>query len=124
MTFRTAGAVRRDRGAPLPLKRVTDMPANSAIPHDKIVVFCRKWKVRELAVFGSVLRDDFGPESDIDFLVRFEPDASWDLWDLTEMREELTTLVGRPVDIVEREALRNPYRRREILSTCEVVYAA
>ena len=100
------------------------MAVHIEIPPDELAEFCRKWRVRELAMFGSVLRDEFGPESDIDFLVRFGSNALWDLWDLTEMREELSTLVRRPVDLVEQEALRNPYRRREILATCEVVYAA
>jgi predicted nucleotidyltransferase len=80
--------------------------------------------VHELALFGSVLRDDFNPESDVDVLVRFEPGAPWDLWDLIDMREELERFFARPVDLVEQEGLRNPYRRREILRTREVVYAA
>ena len=94
------------------------------LPRDALTEFCRRWKVRELALFGSVLREDFGPQSDIDFLVRFQPDAPWDLWDLTRMREELASIAGRPADLVEQEALRNPYRKREILATREVIYAA
>ena len=86
--------------------------------------FCRKWRIRELSVFGSALRDDFGPESDLDFLVSFEPGASWDLWDLVGLREDLMSIAGREVDIVAKEALRNPYRRREILANREVIHAA
>jgi len=86
--------------------------------------FCRKWRIRELSVFGSALRDDFGPESDLDFLVSFEPGASWDLWDLVGLREDLMSIAGREVDIVVKEALRNPYRRREILANREVIHAA
>jgi len=94
------------------------------ISEKQIGQFCLKWKVKELSLFGSVLRDDFRPESDIDVLVSFMPDAPWTLWDLMEMKEELEGLFGRPVDLVEKEALRNPWRKREILSTYEVLYAA
>jgi predicted nucleotidyltransferase len=90
----------------------------------RLAEFCRKWCIHELSLFGSVLRDDFGPESDIDLLVSFEADAGWTLFDLIEMKEEAEALFGRPVDIVEREALRNPWRKREILRTHEVIYAA
>ena len=86
--------------------------------------FCRKWRIRELSLFGSALRDDFGPESDLDFLVSFDPESSWDLWDLVDMRDELISIAGREVDIVAKEALRNPYRRRQILSNHEVIHAA
>lgn len=85
---------------------------------------CQRWRVRELSVFGSALRGDFRPDSDIDLLVSFAPDAPWSLWDLAAMREELIDIFGRPVDLVEREALRNPYRKRAILATCETIYAA
>jgi len=94
------------------------------ISENKLAELCRKWKVTELSFFGSILRDDFGPNSDIDVLVVFQPDAPWSLWDLMEMKEQLETLFGRPVDLVEKEALRNPWRKRQILSTYEVVYAA
>ncbi len=94
------------------------------ISENKLAELCRKWKVTELSLFGSILRDDFGPDSDIDVLVVFQPDAPWSLWDLMEMKEELEVLFGRPVDMVEKEALRNPWRKRRILSTYEVVYAA
>jgi len=80
--------------------------------------------VRELALFGSVLRDDFGPDSDVDILVTFEPGAPWSLWDLEDMKQELRALFGRNVDLVEKPAIRNPFRRHEILSTSQVVYAA
>ena len=75
-----------------------------------------------MSLFGSVLRDDFTPESDVDVLVSFDPDATWSLWDLTEMRDELVALVGRPVDLVEREGLRNPFRRDKIMQTRKVIY--
>ena len=97
---------------------------NIDIPEDKLADFCRRRKVVELALFGSVLRDDFGPGSDIDVLVTFTPDCGWSLWDLFDMREELHQIFGREVDLVEKDALRNPFRKHEILRTYKVVYAA
>lgn len=94
------------------------------LDREALAAFCHKWRIRELSLFGSALRDDFGPESDLDFLVSFEPEAGLDLFDLIDMREELSQTFGRPVDLVEKEALRNPWRRHEILRTREVVYAA
>lgn len=94
------------------------------IPTERLTEMCRRWHVRELSLFGSVLRDDFGPESDVDVLVSFDDEAPWSLWDLLRLKEELETLFGRPVDLLEREALRNPFRRRTILETRKVVYAA
>ena len=100
------------------------MNANVELDRAELAAFCRKWRIRELSVFGSVLRDDFGPESDLDFLVSFEPDAGWDLFDLVDMKAELEARYGRAVDLVEKEALRNPWRKWEILKTREVIYAA
>lgn len=94
------------------------------IERKAIADFCRRWKITEFALFGSVLREDFRPDSDVDVLVSFEPDARWSLGDLVEMGEQLTELFGRRVDLVEREGLRNPFRRQSILSTREVIYAA
>jgi uncharacterized protein len=98
--------------------------ARIPLPLPDLESFCRKWRVRELALFGSVLRDDFSPESDVDVLVTFAPEAPWNLWDVIRMQEELEGLLGRKVDLVEKEAIRNPFRRREILGTQRVVYAA
>ena len=91
---------------------------------DALAEFCRKWRIRELSIFGSAIRDDFGPESDLDFLVSFEPGTRLDMCDLLDMKEELEARYGRPVDLVEKEALRNPWRKREILGTRKVIYAA
>lgn len=80
--------------------------------------FCRRWSVRELDVFGSALRDDFGPESDVDMLVTFEPDARPSLFDLVTMQDELAVIFGRNVDLIEREAVaqsHNWIRRQAIL---------
>lgn len=96
---------------------------NIAIPHAALAALCHKWKVRELSLFGSVLRDDFAPESDVDVLVAFDDDAPWSLWDLIAMQDELATAFGRPIDLVEREGLRNPFRRQRILETRQVIYA-
>ena len=89
--------------------------------------FCKRWKIVELSLFGSVLRDDFGPESDIDVLVTFSTDARWTLFDYGDMQEELATLLGHPVDLVNREAVEaspNWIRRRAILESAELLYAA
>ena len=99
------------------------MVARIDIPMEKIAEFCRKWKIRELSLFGSVLRDDFGDQSDVDVLVSFDPDSEWDLFDLSDMRDELAAVLARPVDLVEKEALRNPIRRRHILAGREIIYA-
>jgi hypothetical protein len=98
----------------------------SRIPIDKkkIAAFCRRWQIVEFSLFGSVLREDFRPDSDVDVLVSFHPQAGWSLWDLAEMQEELEKMFGRPVDLVEKEGLRNPFRRHSILNTREVFYAA
>jgi len=100
------------------------MNSHFRLDQDALAAFCRKWRIRELSLFGSALREDFGPESDLDFLVSFEPDAGWDLFDLITMKDELESHFGRRVDLVEKEALRNPWRKYEILRTREVVYAA
>ena len=93
----------------------------------RIASFCRTWKIRELAVFGSVLSPRFRPDSDIDFLATFAPDARWSLMDSTPMEAELAAIVGRAVDLVSRRAVeRSPnwIRRKAILQSAEVVYAA
>ncbi len=100
------------------------VPVSGLEQDGKLADFCHKWKVRELSVFGSALRDDFGPDSDVDVLVSFDAVAEWSLLDLVVMRDELAALVGRDVDLVEQEALKNPYRRAAILKSKRVLYAA
>lgn len=95
---------------------------NVDIPMVRVREFCRRWKIAEFSLFGSVLRDDFRDDSDVDVLVSFEPDEQWDLFDLAQMRKELADIFGRPVDLVEKEAIRNPFRRHSILSTCKVIH--
>ena len=97
------------------------------LPMDEIRDFCARWKIREFALFGSVLRDDFRPDSDIDVLVSFEPDAKWSLLDHVRMEDDLAAIVGRDVDIVGKDAVeqsRNRFRRHEILGTAHVIFAA
>ena len=94
------------------------------IPKAKIEDFCKRWKIAEFSIFGSVLREDFSPKSDIDVLISFEPDIPWSLFDWVDMIEELRTILGRPVDLVEKSAITNPFRRHSILRTHKVIYAA
>lgn len=97
------------------------------VPMDRIEAFCRKWKVRRMWLFGSVLRGDFRPDSDVDVLVEFDPQARWSLLDLVGAEQELATVMGRPVDLVERECVEkseNWIRRGHILGSARQVYAA
>jgi len=87
----------------------------------KIADFCRKWKIRELAVFGSALREDFGPESDVDVLVTFGSGGGITFDNRPDMIDELSAIFGRPVDLVEQNAIRNPFRRRSILRNREIL---
>lgn len=91
---------------------------------ERVDAFCRKWRIRELSLFGSALRDDFRPDSDVDLLAVFEPDAGWDLWDIIGMEDELAQMFGRKVDLVEKRAVKNPFRRYDILTTRQVLFAA
>lgn len=97
--------------------------ARIELPKEKIREFCRKWRITEFSLFGSVLREDFGPESDIDVLVSFAPESRWSLFEMVEMQEELKQLVGHEVDLVERKAVEsspNYIRRRHILESAEL----
>jgi predicted nucleotidyltransferase len=99
------------------------VPMTLAIEIDKprLRDFCHKWKVTEFALFGSVTRpEEFRPDSDVDVLVTFAPDARWSLFDLVHARDELAEIFGRPVDLVERIAVEesdNRFRKRSILSS-------
>ena len=101
--------------------------ARESLPKDKIADFCRRWNIVEFSLFGSVLRSDFGPDSDIDVLVTFAPESAWTLLDHVEMQDELEELLGRKVDLVSRRGIersRNLLRRNAILCSSEVFYAA
>ena len=90
---------------------------------EKISAFCENWKINELALFGSVLRSDFRSDSDVDVLVTFNSDANWSLLDWVAMKEQLKNLFHREVDIADKQGLKNPYRRYEILNSYQVIYA-
>jgi len=93
----------------------------------EVSAFCQRWKVETLELFGSALRPDFGPGSDVDLLVRFTADAAWSLFELYDMERELETMFKRPVDLVERRAVersRNRIRRDGILRDAALLYAA
>jgi predicted nucleotidyltransferase len=95
------------------------------LPDQAIAAFCKKWKIRELAIFGSAVREDFGPDSDVDVLVRFADDARWSLWDVIGAEDELAQILSRPVDLLERgtvEQSENWIRRDSILNSARVVY--
>ncbi|TAK34988.1 MAG: nucleotidyltransferase [Chloroflexota bacterium] len=96
---------------------------NVEFPMEAIRVLCQRYHVRELSVFGSVLREDFGPESDIDLLVEFEPDAQVSYLDLFRIQRELATILQRRVDLVPKRGLR-PLIRESVLSSMQVLYAA
>jgi predicted nucleotidyltransferase len=102
---------------------VLDVRSRLGISDKGLAEFSKRWKITELALFGSALRDDFGPESDIDLLVTFGGDESWDLFDLADMQGEMKVLIGRDVDMVEKKALLNPFRRHNILKQATVIYA-
>ncbi len=96
-------------------------------PPAEIAEFCQRWKIQELAIFGSVLRADFNSESDIDIIVTFGDDADWGLLDHIRMQQELQALLGRDVDLVTKRAVeksQNWIRRKEILSTASVIFPA
>jgi len=92
----------------------------------KLVDFCRRWKITKMALFGSVLREDFRPDSDVDVLVSFSNEAYYTLLDLARMQSQLEEIFGRRVDLIERSAIeksRNYIRRKSILSSAEAIYA-
>ena len=97
------------------------------LDRERIAEFCRRWKITEFSLFGSVLRDDFRPDSDIDVLVSFSPEAEWGLFEHVAMQEELAAMFSRKVDLITRRAVehsRNPLRRRIILESAQPYYVA
>ncbi|HUV66967.1 MAG TPA: nucleotidyltransferase domain-containing protein [Sedimentisphaerales bacterium] len=97
------------------------------IPDEEIAGFCRRSHIRSLALFGSVLREDFRPDSDVDVLIEFEPGLELGLMELVAMQDELSQILGRKVDMVERKAVErseNYIRRRHVLESLEPVYVA
>jgi predicted nucleotidyltransferase len=98
------------------------------LPDDRIAEFCRKWNVAEFALFGSVLREDFRPDSDVDVLVSFlSYESTPSLFEHIDMQDELESIFGRPVDLVSKrgvEKSENRFRKKAILDSARVVYAA
>lgn len=95
------------------------------VSEETLSLFSQRWNVRELAIFGSALRSDFRPDSDIDVLVTFESTAQWGVFALVQMQQELETLFGRPVDLINRRAVErstNWIRRQSILQTATAIY--
>jgi predicted nucleotidyltransferase len=103
------------------------MPINLGVDEKQIADFCRRWKIRQLAVFGSAVSGELRPDSDIDLLVSFIPDADWSMFDHYRMEDELGGLFTREVDLVSRQAVEenaNWICRKEILNSAKVIYAA
>ena len=95
------------------------------VPVERIAAFCRKWGITEFSLFGSVLRDDFRPDSDVDVLVTFHPGGGYTFETLPDLLDELSALFGgRAIDLVEKPLLTNPFRRHAILTSRQVIYAA
>jgi len=98
----------------------------ATIPQNEIGKFCRRWQIRELAIFGSALRDDFRPDSDVDIIVTFAAGAQWGLLSHVQMQQELSKLLGRNVDLISKRGLehsQNWLRRQEILNTARVFFS-
>ena len=101
--------------------------AKIRIPKTKIAQFCKRWNVSEFALFGSVLRPDFRPESDVDILISFLPDAHVTLFDMARMQAELQTIFKRDVDLISKRGVensRNYLRRKNILNSAQVIHVA
>jgi predicted nucleotidyltransferase len=101
--------------------------AKIRIPRAKLAEFCRRWNISEFALFGSVLREDFRPESDVDVLVSFAPQARVTLFDMAKMQNELRDIFKRDVDLVSKRGLersRNYLRRKQILGSAQVIHVA
>ncbi len=103
------------------------LAARFGVPLSAIEAFCNRWQLEELSLFGSVLRDDFGPDSDIDVLIRFKSERTPGLFGMAAMQKELADLFARRVDLVSRAAIegsRNYIRRKAIRETARVIYSA
>ncbi len=97
------------------------------VPKAKIAEFCKRWNISELAIFGSALRQDFRPDSDVDILVSFAPEAKVSLFDMVHMQDELKQIFGRDVDLISKRGLensRNYLRRKAILESAQVIHVA
>ena len=97
---------------------------NIHIPRSEIINYCRQHHIIEFALFGSVLTENFNPTSDIDILVTFDPDCHYSLYEVMDIQNDLKNMLGCDVDLVEKQGLKNPFRRHEILNHMEIIYAA
>jgi len=97
---------------------------HAEMPMQRIAAFCHKYAVEEFCLFGSVLREDFGPESDIDIMLKFQRGYGFTFENTPDIQEELEAIFGRPVDVIEKGRIRNPIRYQAIMSSYQVVYAA
>jgi predicted nucleotidyltransferase len=105
----------------------SQMEPRIPIDRERIAAFCQKWTIEELSLFGSVLTDDFHPQSDVDVMVEFAADARWGMWDLYDMEEDLKAICGRKVDLMTRRSIaksENYLMRNSILSGARTLYAA
>ena len=96
------------------------------IDHDQIKAFCEKWKITEFSLFGSVLTDDFRPDSDVDVMVEFADGSHWTLFDLVDMEDELAAILARKVDLLTRKSVtsnENYLMRKSILAGARTFYA-
>jgi uncharacterized protein len=91
------------------------------LPLEAIIAFCKRHPIKKLSLFGSVLRDDFGPDSDVDVLVEFEMGASIGYFELADMKFELEDVIGREVDLLTPDAL-SQYFRQKVLDTAVALY--
>lgn len=92
------------------------------VSYSQISIFCERWRFQELGLFGSVVRDDFGPDSDVDVLAVHEPDVKRSLSHIVGVQDELAEMFGRAVDVVEKRSLKNPFSKREILRSYRIIY--
>jgi predicted nucleotidyltransferase len=94
------------------------------LPMKRIEIFCRKYGVEEFSLFGSVLREDFRPDSDIDVMLKFKPGHGFTFENTPDIQDELESIFDRPIDVIEKGRIRNPFRRHAIMNSYRVVYAA
>ena len=103
------------------------LPLHVSVDRSQVAAFCQRWKAQKIERFGSVLRQDFGPDSDIDLLITPSPAAAWSLLDHVSMQEELSMIFGRKVDLVSRRAIehsKNHFRREAILGSAQLLHAS
>ena len=103
---------------------MADVSPETLPTEEAVSDLCRRWRIKELSLFGSLARGDAGPASAADVLVTFQPDEHRDPWDMVDLRDELARLFGRSVDVVVEGAIRNPIRRQSIMRDKRRLYAA